>query len=75
MLAVADRTSRNIWHQVDIKLSASNGNGFYKVESFLGSAYPSRRLWIDGVVAANEKQKFLSSLWTPDPTDPTFVAQ
>jgi len=75
MLAIADRTSVNIWHQVDVELSASNGKGFHKVVSFLGSAYPSRRLWINGVIKKDIPQQSLSSLWTPDPTDPTFVAQ
>jgi hypothetical protein len=72
---VALRTSTNIWHQVDVHISASGGAPSTTVMSFLGSAFPSRRLWINGIRVKNIAQGALSDLWQPDPTNPWWVAQ
>jgi hypothetical protein len=72
---VALRSSLNIWNQVDVQLSASGGTASCTVVSFLGSAFPSRKLWINSVLVASFGQGAFSDLWQPDPTDPSWVAQ
>ena len=72
---VALRSSVNIWHQVDVQISASGGTASCVVKSFLGSGFPSRTLWVNGVVKASFGQGPFSDLWQPDPTNPSWVAQ
>jgi hypothetical protein len=72
---VALRSSLNIWNQVDVQLSASGGTASCNVVSFLGSAFPSRKLWINSVLVAFANQGPFSDLWQPDPTNPSWVAQ
>jgi RHS repeat-associated protein len=77
---VAIRTSVNIWHEARIIFSARNGKITYKVLSFDGSGYPSRRLWVNnghytgGAPDAQANQGPISDLWTADPSHRTFVA-
>jgi len=70
---VAKRTSKNIWHLPQIDVSCKNGKMFYEVSSFSGSAFPSRRLWIDGKLSKDVPQGALSDLWDALPGYPSFV--
>ncbi len=74
MQTIRHRTSTDIWNQTTIRLSCSGGSGTYEVKSFKGSKFPSRKLWINGVVKGNIAQGALSDLWTPDPANPVRVA-
>lgn len=74
MYAIRPRTSTNIWHQVDVNLSCEDGEGIYTFKTFLGSAFPSRKLWINRDLVKSLDLNALSDLWNPDPTDATFVA-
>jgi RHS repeat-associated protein len=77
---VAQRTSINIWQEARIKFSENNGKITYKVMSFDGSGYPSRKLWVDngfynnGNPDAQAPQGPISDLWNADPSNPSFVA-
>jgi hypothetical protein len=77
---VAIRTSVNIWHEAHIRFSFANGKVTYKVISFAGGSYPSRKLWLDNGFYNNRNpdayvpQGPISGLWDPDPNNPTFVA-
>jgi RHS repeat-associated protein len=72
--AVGARTSVNIWNKGKIRIWCSGDKAFYRIESFTGSRFPSRRLWIDGgAPKRNVPQEYLSDLWVADPVDPTFV--
>jgi hypothetical protein len=77
---VALRTSVNIWHEARITFSSENGKVTYKVMSFTGGHYPSRRLWVDngyyngGQPDGRFDQGPISALWKADPSNPTFVA-
>jgi hypothetical protein len=71
---VFPRTSINIWHQPDVNIWCKNGKGFRHSMTYVGSAFPSRRLWIDGVLKENEKQKAFVDLWIPWLKDLTWVA-
>ena len=53
---VALRSSLNIWNQVDVQLSASGGTASCNVVSFLGTRFPSRKLWINSVLVAFANQ-------------------
>jgi YD repeat-containing protein len=80
MQGVALRTSINIWQEARIKISENSGKITYKVMSFDGSGYPSRKLWVDngfynnGNPDAQAPQGPISDLWNADPSNPSFVA-
>jgi RHS repeat-associated protein len=70
---VAIRTSVNIWHEAVINFTCKNGVPDYHVESFKGSRYPSRRLWINGVESGYREQEGIHNLWNSDASNPFDV--
>lgn len=76
MQAVKPRKSYYIWNKSTVILSCSSGSGTYKVLSYEGSKFPSRKLWINGDLKTsfNFVQGALSDLWTEHPSFPRRVA-
>jgi hypothetical protein len=73
---VALRTSVNIWHEGKVNITCNSGKPIFTVLSFRGSAYPSRRLWEDGVRIRNVVQGSFSSLWQSQSwAEPTMVIE
>ena len=75
MQAVGQRTSTNIWHSPDVRLSCKNGQGKFEVldPQTAVSRFPSHRIWVNGVRSYFKAQKAVSDLWTPSPANPDFV--
>jgi hypothetical protein len=70
---VASRTSVHIWHRPKIQFSCVGDEGYIQVLGFKGSLFPSRRLWVNGVLKEDIDQGAFSDLWDPDPNYPEFV--
>jgi RHS repeat-associated protein len=77
MQAVGQRTSTNIWHSPDVRLSCENGQGKYQVldPQTAVSRFPSHRIWVNGAFEWGRPQKALADLWTSSPARPDFVIE
>ena len=75
MQMIRKRTSTDIWNKTIVTFSCSTSVGSYEIESFNGSRFPSRKLWIDGKEERHVKQGKLSDLWTSAPDNPVRVAE
>lgn len=70
------RTSVNIWHRARVNFYCEDGQGFLSKKLFVGSDFPSHKLWIQGIERGYEVQGEFSSLWRSDPMlGPTFVTE
>lgn len=73
---IAFRTSVNIWHEVKVKITCNKGKPVFRVLSFRGSRYPSRRLWKNGTLIRDVPQGSFSDLWRRQSwREPTMVAE
>ena len=63
---VYERTSVNIWHQVALTITGSGESASFSVEEFVGSAFPSHRLWVGAGLEGDRPQGAFSSLWKGD---------
>lgn len=71
---VAFRSSVNIWHEPTVYVKCAAGQKSFGEIDFVGSRFPSHRLWINGTQVDEDPQGWFSDLWTPSSWDPTFVA-
>jgi integrase/recombinase XerD len=71
--AVGSRTSNNIWNAGKILFFCVGDSGYYQIEKFSGSQFPSHALWVDGALKRRIRQAFLSDLWKPHPLAPSLV--
>lgn len=60
------RTSVNIWHQVTLTIFGCGDSAEFSVEEFVGSDFPSHRLWVGAGLEGDLPQEALSSLWRSD---------
>lgn len=67
------RASVKIWHKGVVTFYCQGGVGYTRIDGFVGSKYPSHRLWVNGVKERDINQEYYSDLWEPSATDPTFV--
>lgn len=74
MQAVGMRRSPNIWHSGKINFTCDAEGITASVVAFTGSQFPSRRLWINSELVAQERQGDVSALWRPDPDRPGLIA-
>ncbi len=72
---VGFRTSRTIWNEPVVRLSCKNGKGAYKNLSFIGGSFPSRKLYVNGVMERNVDQRAFSELWFEHSKRKGFVRQ
>jgi RHS repeat-associated protein len=64
--AVYPRWSKNIWHQVIMTISGCGDSADFTVEEFVGSDFPSHRLWVGAGLEGDLPQGPFSSLWRSD---------
>ena len=58
-----------IWHEGTAKVTCdSDNNPQYKLESYMGSQFPSRKVWFNGVEKKEVEQDEFADLWTEHPT-------
>jgi hypothetical protein len=72
---IKPRTSKYIWHDVEVVIRCEGEKGFHNARFFDVSGFPSHRLWVNGG-AEPEDQKMQGSLdllWQGDPKNPEFV--
>ncbi|TCA58091.1 hypothetical protein E0H71_00375 [Rhizobium leguminosarum bv. viciae] len=72
MALVKPRTCTYIWHEVNGTISCGAGKPAVTAK-ISGSQFPSRRLWVDGSVRAEQSQGPFKDLWVCDPSDPMSV--
>ncbi len=74
---VAFRRSTQIWHRAEISFSCDESNKVkYEEKVFRGSAFPSRRYWVNGGRPKGDvAQGSFSDLWREHPRMPGFVAE
>jgi len=75
---ICPRTSVYIWHRISGEINLSgrdDASNIPRVErlELTGSQFPSHRAFVNGAVSTTVWQGPLSSIWTPDPSDPTKV--
>lgn len=70
---IRPRTSTNIWHRVIGEIYVEAGALKYTFSFFNGSKFPMHTLYVNQVLIEERNQFYISDLWTPDPTQPTFV--
>jgi len=71
--AVCPRTSRFIWHSIQIQIEAITIGAIVRNVILMGSQFPSHRVFVNGRKAADLPQGQFRNLWIPDPADRTRV--
>jgi len=70
---IQPRTSTDIWHRVEGKISCEDGAGKYTV-NITGSRFPQHSLFANGKLETTIGGRFLDDLWTASGGDPVLVA-
>jgi len=72
---IKPRTSKYIWHFVEVVIRCEGEKGFHNANFFDVSAFPSHRLWVNGGSKPEDEkmQASLDLLWQGDPKNPEFV--
>jgi hypothetical protein len=70
---IRPRTSTNIWHRVIGDIYVEAGALKYTFVFFNASKFPTHSLYVNQVLFEERFQDYISDLWIPDPTQPTFV--
>jgi hypothetical protein len=63
MQNIKQSTSKNIWHDVTVKVYCKNSKGYFDITHFSGSKFPSHVLYVNGSRKKDQAQGQFENLW------------
>ena len=64
---------KRIWHEGTATVTCEGNTPKYKLDSFIGSKFPSRKVWLNGKQAGFKDQGDFAELWNEHPNRKGFV--